>query len=74
MKKNLFILMLMLLTMVVSASAAVEIEGIYYDLDYSFKTAAVTSHPNYYSGDVNGDGEVGIGDIISITNIMSIRP
>ena len=25
-------------------------------------------------GDVNGDGEVGIGDIISITNIMSIRP
>ena len=52
MKKNLFILVLMLLTMVVSASAAVEIDGIYYDLDYSFKTAAVTSHPNYYSGDV----------------------
>ena len=25
-------------------------------------------------GDVNGDGEVGIGDIITITNIMSIRP
>ena len=25
-------------------------------------------------GDVNGDGEVGIGDIVSITNIMSIRP
>ena len=52
MKKNLLMLVLMLLTMVVSASAAVEIDGIYYDLDYSFKTAAVTSHPNYYSGDV----------------------
>ena len=59
MKKNLFILVLMLLTMVVSASAAVEIDGIYYDLDSTTKTAEVTSNPYSsiylyyrYSGDV----------------------
>ena len=37
-------------------------------------TAEISIEGGGLKGDVNGDGEVGIGDIISITNIMSIRP
>ena len=37
-------------------------------------TAEISIEGSGLKGDVNGDGEVGIGDIVSITNIMSIRP
>lgn len=51
MKKNLLLLVLMLLPLVASADA-VEIDGIYYNLDSTAKTAEVTSNPNKYTDDV----------------------
>ena len=51
MKKQLLLLVLMLLPMVASADA-VEIDGIYYNLDSSAKTAEVTSNPNTYNGTI----------------------
>ena len=51
MKKQLLLFVLMLLPMVASADA-VEIEGIYYNLNNEAKTAEVTSNPNKYSGSV----------------------
>ena len=50
MKKALLLLGLMLLPLAVSA--AVEIDGIYYNLNSDAKTAEVTSGTNGYSGDV----------------------
>ena len=51
MKKNLLLLILMLLPLVASADA-VEIDGIYYNLVPRAKVAEVTSNPNKYIGDV----------------------
>ena len=51
MKKQLFLLVMMLLPMVAMA-AAVEIDGVYYNLYSEAKTAEVTSNPNKYSGSV----------------------
>ena len=51
MKKLLFTFTLLLMTFMVHA--ATEINGIYYNLDSSTKTAEVTENPNYYSGNVS---------------------
>ena len=51
MKKTLLSLLLMLLPVVASADA-VEINGIYYNLNSTDKTAEVTSNPDNYSGAV----------------------
>ena len=52
MKKELFIIALMLLPMLANAQDAVEVDGIYYYLDSEAKTAEVTSNPNNYQGDI----------------------
>ena len=73
MKKNLLLLVLMLLPLAAIADA-VEINGLYYNLDYEdseVATKEISIEGSGLKGDVNGDGEVGIGDIISITNIMA---
>ena len=49
MKKQLLLFILMLLPMIASARA-VEIDGIYYNLDNQTKTAEVTYHPNKLTG------------------------
>ena len=49
MKKLLFLLVMILLPMMANA-AAVEIDGIYYSLTLTAKTAQVTSNPQKYSG------------------------
>ncbi len=51
MKKQLLLLVMILLPMVASADA-VEIDGIYYNLITKGKVAEVTSNPNNYSGSV----------------------
>ena len=51
MKKNLLLLVLMLLPLAAIADA-VEINGLYYNLDSTAKTAEVTSNPNKYIGNV----------------------
>ena len=51
MKKLLILLTALLLPMVASAGA-VEVDGIYYNLNTGAKTAEVTSNPKYYRGDV----------------------
>ena len=50
MKKVLFIIALVLVTML--ASAAVEVDGIYYNLDSKAKTAEVTKNLSGYLGDI----------------------
>ena len=52
MKKQLLSLVMMLLPMV-SMADAVEIDGIYYNLNSEDKVAEVTSNPNKYIGYVN---------------------
>lgn len=51
MKKNLLLLVLMLLPLAAIADA-VEINGLYYNLDPTAKIAEVTSNPNKYTGDI----------------------
>ena len=51
MKKQLLLFVMMLLPMIASADP-VEIDGIYYNLTAKTKTAAVTSKPGYYSGNI----------------------
>ena len=51
MKTRILLTMLSLL-LSVAGRAATEIDGIYYNLDSSSKTAAVTSGTNKYTGDV----------------------
>ena len=51
MKKQLLLLVMMLLPMMAMADA-VEIDGIYYNLITKGKIAEVTSNPNKYSGSV----------------------
>jgi len=50
MKKQVLLLLMFLIPLV--ASAQVEIDGIYYNLNSSNQTAEVTSNPNQYTGDV----------------------
>ena len=52
MKKNLLLIVLMLLPLVASADYTVEIDGIYYILNPTTEKAEVTSNPNKYTGDV----------------------
>jgi len=51
MKNYLFTIILALLPMLAFADA-VEINGLYYNLDTEAKTAEVTEHPNEYTGDI----------------------
>lgn len=51
MKRQLLFLALMLMPLFALADA-VEIDGIYYNLNETDKTAEVTSNPNNYTGDV----------------------
>ena len=51
MKKSLFTILLALLPILASADA-IEIKGVYYNLDAVGNTAEVTKHPNKYTGDV----------------------
>ena len=51
MKKQLLLLVMILLPMVASADP-VEIDGIYYNLISKTKTAEVTSNPNNYTGTI----------------------
>ena len=60
MKKILFTFIAMLLPSMASADA-VEIEGIYYNLDSEAKTAEVTENPNKYQGDVIIPGAIEYG-------------
>ena len=68
MKKLLFLLMAVLLPMM--ASAAVEIDGIYYNLNTSSKTAEVTENPNKYIGNITIPMTVTYNDVVySVTSI-----
>jgi len=68
MKQTLLTFALMLLPML--ASAAVEKNGIYYNLDDGTRTAEVTSHPNEYQGAVTIPEKVDIdGTEYSVTSI-----
>ena len=51
MKQTFFSILLMFLPMMASA-AAIEIDGIYYNLIKKAKIAEVTNHPNGYDGDI----------------------
>lgn len=62
MKKIYFLFLLMLLPLVASADA-VEINGIYYNLNTEEKTAEVTANPSKYSGDLV------IPDIVNYTGL-----
>ncbi len=71
MKKTLLSLLLMLLPVVASADA-VEIGGIYYNLNSTDKTAEVTSNPDNYSGAVEIPASVfyeGDGETYAVTSI-----
>ena len=69
MKKQLLLLVLILLPMVASADA-VEIDGIYYNLISKTKEAAVTTNPNKYSGSLVIPGSVTYeGETYSVTSI-----
>ena len=69
MKKILFTFIAMLLPSMASADA-VEIEGIYYNLDSEAKTAEVTENPNKYQGDVIIPGAIEYGGrTYSVTSI-----
>ena len=59
------------LTVVGTGSATITVTGA--ATDYRLAPAAVsyTIVISYKAGDVNGDGEIGIGDIVAITNIMA---
>ena len=48
-----FICMLACWLVPISIWASVEVDGIYYDLNTSAKTAAVASNPNYYTGAID---------------------
>lgn len=52
MKKQLFLLVMMMLLPMIANAEPVEIDGIYYNLIQKAKIAEVTSNPNRYSGDV----------------------
>jgi hypothetical protein len=71
MKKTLLSLLLMLLPVVASADA-VEIGGIYYNLNSADKTAEVTSNPDNYTGDVEIPASVfyeSDGETYAVTSI-----
>ena len=68
MKKLLFTFTLLLMAFM--ANAQTQINGIYYNLDSSTKTAEVTENPNYYSGSVSIPSKVTYsGYSYSVTSI-----
>ena len=71
MKKLFLSLLIVLLPLVVFADA-VEIDGIYYNLDSEAKEAEVTSNPNYYSGRVDIPASIAYDGVeYSVTSIHS---
>ena len=71
MKRLLFLLILTILPLAASAEA-VEIDGIYYNLNAGDKTAVVTKNPNSYFGDVVIPDEVTYNNTkFSVTSIGS---
>ena len=59
-----------LLASINAFAEAIEINGIYYNLDFNQKTAEVTNNPNKYSGTVNIPETVTYNDVIySVTSI-----
>jgi hypothetical protein len=69
MKKLLLLFALMLSTLMASADV-ININDIYYNLDFSTKTAEVTSNPNKYSGSVDIPASVTFkGTDYSVTSI-----
>jgi Flp pilus assembly protein protease CpaA len=61
MKRTLFILAFL---PILASADAVEIDGIYYNLDNKAKTAEVTSSPNQYEGDVTIPESVTCDDVV----------
>ena len=69
MKKQLLLLVMMALPMVAMADA-VEIDGIYYNLNTDEKVAEVTSNPNKYMGGITIPETITYQDIVySVTTI-----
>ena len=69
MKKQLQLLLLMLLSLAANAQT-VEIDGIYYSLSSSKKTAQLTSNPNEYTGDIVLPATISYnGDDYDVTSI-----
>lgn len=69
MKQTLLSFFLLLLPLLASADA-VEINGIWYNLDPQTNEAEVTTNPNYYSGDIDIPTSVTYNDIkYSVTSI-----
>ena len=65
-----FLLCLCLFASINAFAEAIEINGIYYNLDFNQKTAEVTNNPNKYSGTVNIPETVTYNDVIySVTSI-----
>ena len=72
MKKHLLLAILMLLPLVASADA-VEIDGLYYNLNAESKTAEVTSNPKKYSGDiVIPESVISNNDTYCVTSIAGV--
>jgi len=59
------------LTVVGVGTAVITVSGAETDYRLAPKSVSYTVVINYQPADVNGDGEVGIGDIVSITNVMA---
>ena len=67
--KRTLLFILAFLPMLASADA-IEIDGIYYNLDSEAKTAEVTSRPNQYKGDVAIPESITYDDVVySVTYI-----
>ena len=83
MKKHVLLAVLMLLPLMASADA-VEIDGLYYNLDFENKTAEVTMSQDGYSGEINIPNQVtyenenyrvssiGMNSFISCFNLTSL--
>ena len=75
--KKLFLSILTVLLPMVAFADAVEIDGIYYDLNPIGKTAEVARNPNEYKGDVVIPASVAYSDLTSVTipsSVKLIRP
>ena len=71
MKKQLLLIIMFLLPLVANADA-VEINGIYYNLNTDDKVAEVTSSPNKYTGNIVIPGSVNYNDVTySVTSIAN---
>ena len=70
MKKQLLLLLVMILLPMVASADAVEINGIYYNLVEKAKVAEVTSNPNKYTGSVSIPESLKYKDVdYSVTSI-----